>query len=55
MFEAFVGSFLGVGSLLALLTLKDKVEAHRERKQQEVEKRMLDAYARTQRTKPSAW
>ena len=49
MFEAFVGSFLGMSTVLALLTLKDRVEAHQARKQQEVEKRMLEAYARTQR------
>ena len=49
MFEAFVGSFLGISTVLAILTLKDKMEARQARKQQEVEKRMLEAYARTQR------
>ena len=49
MFEAFVGSFLGMSTVLALLTLKDRMEAHQARKQEAVEKRMLEAYARTQR------
>jgi hypothetical protein len=49
MFEAFVGSFLGISTVLALLTLKDRVEAHQARKREALEKRMLEAYAKTQR------
>jgi hypothetical protein len=49
MFEAFVGSFLGISTVLALLTLKDRVEAHQASKRAELEKRMLEAYAKTQR------
>jgi hypothetical protein len=47
MFDAFVGSFFGVSAVLALLTLKDRVEERNARKQAEFEKRMQDAYART--------
>lgn len=49
MFEAFVGSFLGMSTVLALLTLKDKMEGYQARKQEALEKRMLEAYAKTQR------
>lgn len=47
MLESFVGSFLGISAVLALLTLKDRVEERNARKQAEFEKRMQEAYART--------
>jgi uncharacterized membrane protein YgaE (UPF0421/DUF939 family) len=54
MFDAFVGSVLGISAVLALLTLKDKVESYREHKRNEFEKRVQEA-ARA-RTKPTtAW
>jgi hypothetical protein len=42
MFEAFVGSFLGISAVLAILTIKDKVEAHRERTLKDKAKEMWD-------------
>lgn len=47
MLESFVGSFLGISAVLALLTLKDRVEAREARKREEFEKRMQEMYART--------
>ena len=42
MFEAFVGSFLGISAVLAILTIKDKVEGHRERVLRDKAKEMWD-------------
>ena len=42
MFEAFVGSFLGISAVLAILTIKDKVERHRERVLRDKAKEMWD-------------
>ncbi len=55
MFEAFVGSFLGMSAGLALLTLKDRVEAHRERKRNEFEKRVQEAMQVQLKRNTSAW
>lgn len=43
MFDAFVGSFLGISAVLALLTIKDKMEARAERKRNEFERRVQEA------------
>lgn len=55
MFEAFVGSFLGMSAVLALLTLKDRVESRQARKQQEFEKRVEEAYARARAKTTTGW
>jgi hypothetical protein len=54
MFEAFVGSFFGMSTVLALLTLKDRLEARAERKQREFEKRVEEA-ARARTKTSTAW
>lgn len=55
MFEAFVGSFLGMSAVLALLTLKDRLEARAERKRNEFEKRVQEAVLVEKRKNSTAW
>jgi hypothetical protein len=54
MFEAFVGSFLGMSTVLAILTIKDRVEGYRESKRREFEKRVEEA-ARARTKTSTAW
>jgi hypothetical protein len=49
MFEAFVGSFLGISAVLAILTIKDKVEAHRERTLKDKAKEIWDLIEESER------
>ena len=55
MFEAFVGSFLGISAVLAILTIKDRVEGYRERKRNEFEKRVQDAMQVQIKRNTNAW
>jgi hypothetical protein len=51
MFEAFVGSFLGISAVLAILTIKDKVEAYRERNARKAKEMwdLIEEYERSKR------
>lgn len=49
MVESFVGSFLGVWAILALLWARDTISERRSRRERELEERVQAMYARNQR------